>query len=222
MACGQSVLHETVCALCGRRCREGTIQGIAQELHLDWIRSKRSTSNTCVHSWRKPGRPGPGPSALTRFRSARPYLPHRGQRSDSPPSDMVRWRGSFRSEHDSVLRLAGDKKSRRIRLAVMDMWKPFRKAAMARAPQAAVLFDKFHIMRHLGEALDQVRKSEYARLSGADRRYIKGQKYTAALASGKSDSGGQASAPHTAGRQQALEHGVSTQRILRSTLGLQT
>jgi transposase len=40
------------------------------------------------------------------------------------------------------------------------------------------LFDKFHVMRHLGEALDQVRKSEYARLSGKERRYIKGQKYT--------------------------------------------
>ena len=33
-------------------------------------------------------------------------------------------------------------------------------------------------MRHLGEALDKVRKSEYARLTGKDRRFIKGQKYT--------------------------------------------
>ena len=40
------------------------------------------------------------------------------------------------------------------------------------------LFDKFHIMRHLGEALDKVRKAEYARLSGRDRSFIKGQKYT--------------------------------------------
>src|SRR4030095_12685335 len=72
----------------------------------------------------------------------------------------------------------GQRKSARIRLAVMDMWKPFRLATQAHAPQAAVLFDKFHLMRHLGEALDTVRKSEYARLSGRDRRYIKGQKYT--------------------------------------------
>jgi transposase len=63
-------------------------------------------------------------------------------------------------------------------LAVMDMWKPFRNATAARAPQAAILFDKFHIMRHLGEALDHVRKSEYGRLAGRNRRYIKGQKYT--------------------------------------------
>jgi transposase len=72
----------------------------------------------------------------------------------------------------------GEKKSLRVHLAVMDMWKPFRNAATARAPQAAILFDKFHIMRHLGDALDQVRKAEYARLRGRDRRFIKGQKYT--------------------------------------------
>ena len=51
-------------------------------------------------------------------------------------------------------------------------------ATIAAAPQAAILFDKFHIMRHLGDALDKVRKAEYARLSGKDRRFIKGQKYT--------------------------------------------
>jgi transposase len=60
---------------------------------------------------------------------------------------------------------------------MMDMWKPFRNATNNKAPQAAILLDKFHIMRHLGEALDTVRKSEYARLAGSERRYIKGQKY---------------------------------------------
>jgi transposase len=61
------------------------------------------------------------------------------------------------------------------------MWKPFCNATMAAAPQAAILFDKFHIIRHLGEALDKVRKAEYARLTGKDRRFIKGQKYTLLL-----------------------------------------
>jgi transposase len=60
----------------------------------------------------------------------------------------------------------------------MDMWKPFRNVAMEKAPQAAILFDKFHILRHLGDALDKVRKAEYARVGGKDRRFIKGQKYT--------------------------------------------
>ena len=60
----------------------------------------------------------------------------------------------------------------------MDMWKPFRTVTNERAPQTAILFDKFHVLRHLGAALDKVRKSEYARLTGKERRYIKGQKYT--------------------------------------------
>jgi transposase len=33
---------------------------------------------------------------------------------------------------------------------VMDMWKPFQLATRPHAPKAAILFDKFHIMRHLG------------------------------------------------------------------------
>ena len=40
-----------------------------------------------------------------------------------------------------------------------------------------ILFDKFHIMKHLNDALDKVRKTEYVRLSEDDRRYIKGQQY---------------------------------------------
>jgi transposase len=100
-------------------------------------------------------------------------------------SDLVRKRpiwfgGDDRSEASMAqfYQALGVRKSAGIQLAVMDMWKPFRNAAKTHAPQAAILFDKFHIMKHLGDALDAVRKSEYARLSGKDRRYIKGQKYT--------------------------------------------
>jgi transposase len=44
-------------------------------------------------------------------------------------------------------------------------------------PHAAILFDKFHILRHLGEALDKIRKAEYGRVTGPQRKFIKGQKY---------------------------------------------
>jgi len=62
----------------------------------------------------------------------------------------------------------------------MDMWKPFRKSALKpnNASKAAILYDKFHILRHLGQAIDAVRKAEYKRLEGKDRKFIKGQKYT--------------------------------------------
>ena len=87
-------------------------------------------------------------------------------------SDLVRKRpiwfgGTDRSEASmtAFYDWLGPRKSRKIKLAVMDMWKPFRNVTKDKAPQAAILFDKFHIMRHLGEALDKVRKAEYASMS---------------------------------------------------------
>lgn len=61
----------------------------------------------------------------------------------------------------------------------MDMWKAFRKSTLkpGHAPNAEIIYDKFHIMRHLGEAMDRIRKQEYHRLTGDNRRYIKGQKF---------------------------------------------
>jgi transposase len=100
-------------------------------------------------------------------------------------SDLIRRRriwfgGSDRSTASmaQVYESFGARKSTGIRLAVMDMWKPFRIATAEHAPQAAILLDEFYVMRHLRDALDAVRKAEHARLSGEDRRYIKGQKYT--------------------------------------------
>jgi transposase len=163
----------------GRRCRSATIKDIAQELNLDWDTVKALEKQYMVAQLAKAGTPGPKAIGIDEL-SIR-----KGHTYRIVVSDLIRerpiWFGGEDRSQASMGRFydwLGDKKSRGIRLAVMDMWKPFRNATNARAPQAAVLFDKFHIMRHLGEALDQVRKSEYARLSGKDRRFIKGQKYT--------------------------------------------
>ena len=61
------------------------------------------------------------------------------------------------------------------------MWKAFEKSTRKNAPGASILYDKFHVMRHLGDALDTIRKQEYARLKDKDRSFIKGQKYTLLL-----------------------------------------
>lgn len=46
----------------------------------------------------------------------------------------------------------GPRKSARIELAVMDMWKAFENSTRRNAPAVKILFDKFHVLRHLGEA----------------------------------------------------------------------
>ena len=87
-------------------------------------------------------------------------------------------RGRAEADLDVFFAALGAKKSAAIELAAMDMWKPFRTSLTKHAPNARVVFDKFHIMRHLGDALDEVRRSEYRRLAGKDRTFIKGQRYT--------------------------------------------
>lgn len=49
---------------------------------------------------------------------------------------------------DEFYQYIGEKASKNIRLAVMDMWKAFEKSTKKNAPQTAILYDKFHVMRH--------------------------------------------------------------------------
>jgi transposase len=72
----------------------------------------------------------------------------------------------------------GEERCASIRLAVMDMWKPFRKATLLNVPQAHIVYDKFHVLKHLADAMDAVRRSEYKRVNAKERTYIKGQRYT--------------------------------------------
>jgi len=86
--------------------------------------------------------------------------------------------GREEKDMDTFFVFLGTKKTKKIQLAVMDMWRAFLNSTNKNAPQAAILFDKFHIMRHLSKAMDQVRISEYKRVSGKESKFIKGQRYT--------------------------------------------
>jgi transposase len=165
----------------GRRCRTSTLLDVARELHLDWKTVKELDKEYMREQLQRLGTPAPKVIGIDEIAI------RKGHTYRIVVSDLIRRRpiwfgGQDRSEQslDQFFHWLGPKKSRGIRLAVMDMWKAFRTSTLkdGNAPQAAILYDKFHVVRHLGEALDQVRKSEYARLSGEDRRFIKGQKYT--------------------------------------------
>ena len=162
----------------GQRCRSSTVKDVAKELKLHWGTVKELDKEYMRVQLERAGTPGPKAIGIDEI-SIR-----KGHTYRIVVSDLIRGRpiwfgGEDRSQAsmNAFYDWLGPKKTQGIRLAVMDMWKPFRHAAQTRAPQAAILFDKFHIVKHLSEALDKVRKEEYARLSGQDRRYIKGQKY---------------------------------------------
>jgi transposase len=162
----------------GRRCRQASIRDVAKELKLDWETVKTLEMQYMRAQLKRAGTPGPRAIGIDEI-SVRKGHSYRIVVSDLVRKRPIWFGGEDRSEASmaAFYDWLGLKKSRKIKLAVMDMWKPFRNVTKDKAPQAAILFDKFHIMRHLGEALDKVRKAEYARLSGKDRRFIKGQKY---------------------------------------------
>ena len=163
----------------GRRCRAASLRDVAKEFHLDWKTVKALEMQYMREQLRRAGTPAPRVIGIDEV-SLRKRHTYRIVVSDLERHRPIWFGGVDRSEASLALFYAwlGPRKSARIRLAVMDMWKAFRTATTRAAPQASLLFDKFHVLRHLGDALDQVRKREYARLRGQDRRFIKGQKYT--------------------------------------------
>lgn len=163
----------------GRRCRASTLADVAKELRLDWHSVKELEKQYMREQLRRLGMPAPSVIGIDEVSIKK------GHTYRIVVSDLLRRRpiwfgGQDRSEESLTLfyHELGSRKSQKIRLAVMDMWKALRNATVKHAPQASILFDKFHVIRHLGDALDKIRKNEYARLAGKDRAYIKGQKYT--------------------------------------------
>ena len=91
---------------------------------------------------------------------------------------------------------------------------------MKNAPNAQIIFDKFHIMRHLSNALDEARRSEYKRLSGKARSSIKGQRYTLLSRRENLSLDGRQGPEKVASGQPAPQHSLRPQGGFRATLGL--
>lgn len=165
----------------GRRCRQTTIKEVAEELHLDWDAVKELDKLYMREQLRRAGNPAPRAIGIDEIAIAQGHK-YRIVVSDLERGRPIWFGGKDRSEEslDEFFAWLGPAQCGKIRLAVMDMWKAFRNSTLKKgnAPQATILYDKFHILKHLGEAMDKVRKREYARLSGTDRRFIKGQRYT--------------------------------------------
>jgi transposase len=162
----------------GGLCRAMTITDVARRMHLDWHAVKDLDKLYMREQLARAGHPAPSVIGVDEVSIKKRHV-YRIVVSDLERKRAIWFGGNGRSEEDMDMFYAFlDKENAdKIRLAVMDMWKPFRHSTRRHAPQAAILFDKFHILRHLGEALDKIRKAEYGRIAGPQRKFIKGQKY---------------------------------------------
>lgn len=163
----------------GKRCSTSTVKDIADEFYLDRKTVKELEMQYMREKLLHAGKPRPKVIGIDEISIRKGHI-YRIVVSDLEKRRPIWFGGEDRSKEsmDLFYEWLGPAKTKHIRLAVMDMWKPFEKSTHEKAPQAAILYDKFHVIRHLNEALDKIRKSEYARLTGNSRKFIKGQKYT--------------------------------------------
>ena len=66
---------------------------------------------------------------------------------------------------------------KRMEAACVDMWEPFRLSIEQWAPQCKIVYDKFHIIQHANDAVDEVRRAEFFRKGPKMRDLIKGKKW---------------------------------------------
>ena len=66
-----------------------------------------------------------------------------------------------------------------ITAVAMDMWEPYVQSTRAHLPEAdaKIVFDKFHIVKHLHEAVDRVRRGEHRALKREGDERLTGSKY---------------------------------------------
>ena len=71
----------------------------------------------------------------------------------------------------------GIKRAQLVTHAVMDMWKPYRNSFKAHCPGVQIIYDKFHVIRHLLDALNSVRKTELGKAAGRFKGLLAGKKF---------------------------------------------
>jgi transposase len=71
----------------------------------------------------------------------------------------------------------GPRRCRTLQVVCMDMWAAYAKLVRDHARNAQILFDRFHIVKHLNEAVDAARRELWRRLTAKERTTFKGTRW---------------------------------------------
>lgn len=69
------------------------------------------------------------------------------------------------------------RRRRAVRAVCVDMWEPFLQSIRKQLPRAAIVFDKFHVMKHVNDAVDETRREEFFRHKGPLRAIMRGKRW---------------------------------------------
>ena len=93
---------------------------------------------------------------------------------------VLLWVGEDRTE-EAVKKFfteeMGQRRCSTLQVVCMDMWACYANLVREHAPQAQILFDRFHIVKHLQEAIDEVRRCEMRRLMGREKVTFKSTRW---------------------------------------------
>ena len=86
--------------------------------------------------------------------------------------------GKGRKKRDVNFTLEQQKeKLEQVKYAVIDMWDAFENSIKKHGPDVKIIFDKFHIVKKLQEAIDELRKFTFRNAKGKSKEVVKGKKY---------------------------------------------
>ena len=71
----------------------------------------------------------------------------------------------------------GKRRCRTLRVVCMDMWAPYAKLVRDHATNAQILFDRFHIVKHLSDAVDAARRELWRQLTSKEKVEVKGTRW---------------------------------------------
>jgi transposase len=89
---------------------------------------------------------------------------------------VLLWVGDERTEEavkPFFTKEMGTRRCHTLRVVCMDMWAAYANLVREYATNAQILFDRFHIVKHLNAAVEEVRRSEMRRLSGKEKVIFK-------------------------------------------------
>jgi transposase len=92
---------------------------------------------------------------------------------------VVVWIGEGKSEEtlNRFFDTLGPDRSKKIKVVTMDMSEAFKKSVEKNAPHAELVYDRFHVVKLLLEAVDEVRREECRELEGDAKKALKGTRY---------------------------------------------
>jgi transposase len=158
---------------------EASNAGVAERFHLSWdevdgIMQRAVKRGLARRSPELPAHIGVDEKA---FRRGHDYVTIVSNSDDSTVLYVAdeRKRGSL----DGFYEQFEEEARATVETVAMDMWGPYIQSTEAHIPDAKsrIVFDKFHIAKHLGEAVDKVRRQEHKQLTRAGDDSLKGTKY---------------------------------------------